>query len=123
MHFHGNGEDIAGQGWLFHAMRQAGIGVYAIEWATTPYRDDILGPLGGVFHGTVVDVRAGHQFVLAEAYWVPPEGQPLGPMALQITCHPDPGGCKLHVRQDGCERRAVAPLLRGGVCRLADLCL
>lgn len=32
MHFHGNGEDVAGQGWLFDAMRKVGIGVYAIEY-------------------------------------------------------------------------------------------
>ena len=78
-------------------------GVYAIEWATTPFRDDLLGPLGGVFHGTVVDVRPGNQFLIANAYWIPPEGDPLGPMALQVTCHTDPGGCRLHVRQDGYE--------------------
>jgi len=101
-------------------------GVYAIEWTTTPYRDDILGPLGGVFHGTVVDVRAGQHFTVVEAYWVPPEGQPLGPMALQITCHPDPGGCKLHVRQDGCEpsprwRRYYAVVSRGWQISLTAL--
>jgi pimeloyl-ACP methyl ester carboxylesterase len=32
VHFHGNGEDIAGQGWLFYAMKQSGIGVYAVEY-------------------------------------------------------------------------------------------
>ena len=42
------------------------LGVYAIEWATTPYRDDVLGPLGGVFHGTIVDFRPGEQFLAAE---------------------------------------------------------
>jgi len=78
-------------------------GVFAVQWATTPYRDDLLGPLGGVFHGTVVDVRPGHQFLVADCWWVPPEGQPLGPMALQITCRPEGEGCALHVRQDGYE--------------------
>jgi uncharacterized protein YndB with AHSA1/START domain len=76
-------------------------GVYAIEWASTPFRDEILGPLGGVFHGTIVDVKPDRQFLVADAYWIPPEGEPLGPMALEITCSPDPGGCKLHVRQEG----------------------
>jgi uncharacterized protein YndB with AHSA1/START domain len=93
-------------------------GVYAIEWPTTPFRDDLLGPLGGVFHGTVVEVTRGEQFLVAEAYWVPPEGQPLGPMALHVGCEPDPGGCRLHVRQDGCEasprwRRYYAVVSRG----------
>jgi len=94
------------------------LGVYAIEWPTTPYRDDLLGPLGGVFYGTIVDIRHGEQFLVAEAYWVPPEGQALGPMALQVTCQPDPGGCRLHVQQDGCEpsprwRRYYAVVSRG----------
>ena len=78
-------------------------GVYAVEWTTTPYRDDVLGALGGVFHGTVVDVKPGKQFLVAECYWVPPEGNPIGPMSLQITCQDEAGECRLHVQQDGCE--------------------
>ena len=79
------------------------LGVYAIEWATTPYRDEVLGALGGVFHGTIVDVRPKAGFFVANAYWIPPQGEPIGPMALEITCNPDPAGCRLHVRQDGFE--------------------
>ncbi len=93
-------------------------GVYAVEWAPTPFRDDILGTLGGVFHGTVVEVRMGHQFLVADAYWVPPQGEPIGPMVFEITCRPDPAGCRLHVRQDGYEasprwRRYYAVVARG----------
>jgi uncharacterized protein YndB with AHSA1/START domain len=76
-------------------------GVYAVEWSPTSYRDDLLGSLGGVFHGTVVDVRPGRQFLVADAYWIPPEGEALGPMVLEVGCSPYPNGCKLHVRQDG----------------------
>ena len=76
-------------------------GVYAVEWATTPYRDEVLGPLGGVFHGTVVDVAPGKQLLVADAYWIPPEGEPLGPMALEVTFAPHADGCRLHIRQDG----------------------
>ncbi|MEO7191296.1 MAG: SRPBCC domain-containing protein [Vicinamibacterales bacterium] len=79
------------------------LGVYAIEWASTPYQDDLLGALGGVFHGTIVDLRMGQQFLVADSYWIPPQGQPIGPMALEIACMPDPAGCKLRVRQDGYE--------------------
>jgi pimeloyl-ACP methyl ester carboxylesterase len=32
VHFHGNGEDLAGQAWLVHRLRKAGIGVYAVEY-------------------------------------------------------------------------------------------
>jgi uncharacterized protein YndB with AHSA1/START domain len=79
-------------------------GVYAIEWATTRYSDDVLGALGGVFHGTVVDVTPGEQFYVADAYWIPPSGPPIGPMGLLVSCGDAPGGCRLSVRQDGYER-------------------
>lgn len=79
------------------------LGVYAVEWATTPFRDELLGPLGGIFYGTVVDVKPGRHFMVGDCFWVPPEGDPLGPMGLQVTCEADGTGCKLHVRQDGCE--------------------
>jgi len=78
-------------------------GVYAVEWPTTPYRDDVLGALGGVFHGTVVEVKPDRSFLVADAWWVPPDGEALGPMALEVRCDPDPAGCLLHVRQDGFE--------------------
>ena len=102
------------------------LGVYAIEWPRTPYRDDLLGTLGGVFHGTVVDVRPGETFLVADAYWIPPEGDPIGPMALQVDCAQDPGGCRLHVRQDGYEdsprwRRYYAVVSRGWQISLTAL--
>jgi hypothetical protein len=78
-------------------------GVYAIEWNTTSFRDELLGPLGGVLHGTVVDVKHNQQFLVADCWWVPPEGNAIGPMALQITCQAEGSGCTLSVRQDGCE--------------------
>jgi uncharacterized protein YndB with AHSA1/START domain len=101
-------------------------GVYAVEWATTPYRDDLLGALGGVLHGTVVDVRPGQRFLVADAWWVPPEGEPLGPMALEVSCHPESDGCRLHVRQEGYEpsprwRRYYAVASRGWQIALAAL--
>jgi uncharacterized protein YndB with AHSA1/START domain len=82
------------------------LGVFAVEWATTPYRDDVLGPLGGVLHGTVVDVRPGAQFLAADCWWIPPEGDPIGPMAIEISCETDPTGCKLVVKQTGYESSA-----------------
>jgi uncharacterized protein YndB with AHSA1/START domain len=101
-------------------------GVYAIEWTATPYRDDVLGPLGGVLHGTVVDVRPGRQFLVADCWWVPPEGDPLGPMALQVTCDAEADGCKLTVRQDGGEpsprwRRYYLTVTRGWQLSLTAL--
>jgi uncharacterized protein YndB with AHSA1/START domain len=77
------------------------LGVYAIQWQTTPYRDDLLGPLGGTFFGTIIDIRQGHEFQVADASWVPPEGDPLGPMTLHVHCVAEGAGCRLHVRQEG----------------------
>ncbi len=77
------------------------LGVYAIQWQTTPYRDDLLGPLGGTFFGTIIDIVDGSEFQVGDAQWVPPEGPPLGPMTLHVRCTAEGSGCRLHVRQEG----------------------
>jgi hypothetical protein len=64
------------------------LGAYAIQWCDTGLSDDVLGPLGGVFHGTVIDFQAGRGFFVADAYWLPPEGDPIGPLAMEVTCTP-----------------------------------
>lgn len=78
------------------------LGIYAIAWPTHGF-DDLIGPLGGTFYGVVIDVRPGREFFLADAYWLPPEGDPIGPMALHVTCEPGPGGTRLRVQQSGCD--------------------
>jgi uncharacterized protein YndB with AHSA1/START domain len=79
------------------------LGMYAIEWSPTDYRDEVLGRLGGAFHGTVMEYRAGSEFFVAEAFWSPPEGEPIGPMALDVRCSPQGGAhiTRLVVRQSG----------------------
>jgi uncharacterized protein YndB with AHSA1/START domain len=77
------------------------LGVYAIEWPATPDRDDILGRLGGTFYGVVMDHMAGREFFVADAYWLPPDGDPIGPMALNVSCAMDGPACRLRVRQSG----------------------
>ena len=62
------------------------LGIYAVEWDPTEFRDEILGPLGGVFYGTVMEFKPGRECFIGGAYWLPPEGEPIGPMALEITC-------------------------------------
>ena len=64
------------------------LGPYAIEWPPTDYRDDVLGRLGGVFRGTVMQFDAGRGFFVADAFWLPPDGDPIGPMALEVTLTP-----------------------------------
>lgn len=79
------------------------LGVYALEWATAVERDPLIGAFGGAFYGTVIDVRPGREFFLADVYWMPPEGDPVGPMALHVTCDPTATGTRLRVQQSGCD--------------------
>ena len=79
------------------------MGMYAIEWDSTPFQDEVLGRLGGTFHGTIIDYRPNGAFFVAEAYWQPPDGDPIGPMALEVRCRPHGNGrsTMLSVRQSG----------------------
>ncbi len=64
------------------------LGVFAVRWHDGGLTDDVLGPLGGIFHGMVIDFQAGRGFFVADAYWLPPDGDPIGPMAMEVTCTP-----------------------------------
>jgi uncharacterized protein YndB with AHSA1/START domain len=79
------------------------LGMYAIEWRSTDFKDDVLGRLGGAFHGTIIDYRPNAAFFLAEAFWQPPDGDPIGPMALEVHARPQGNGRQtmLTVRQSG----------------------
>jgi uncharacterized protein YndB with AHSA1/START domain len=79
------------------------LGIYAIEWASTEFKDEVLGRLGGAVHGTIVDYRPTAAFVLADVFWQPPDGDPLGPMALDVRARPHGNGRQtmLTVRQSG----------------------
>jgi uncharacterized protein YndB with AHSA1/START domain len=79
------------------------MGVFAIEWAPTPDEDEVLGRLGGIFHGTVMDYVPGRELFIGNAWWIPPEGEPIGPMALSVSCRMDGPACRLRVRQTGFE--------------------
>src|SRR5437588_8592833 len=83
------------------------LGPYAIEWKATDFRDEVLGRLGGVFRGTVMQFDAGQGFFVADCFWLPPDGDPIGPMALEVDCAPAgpdvASGTRLHVRQSGFE--------------------
>ena len=64
------------------------LGVYALEWLPSPDEDDLLGRLGGVYHGTVVEYQPERGFFVADSYWLPPDSDPVGPMSLEVTCTP-----------------------------------
>ena len=45
----------------------------------------MLGRLGGVFRGTVMQFDQNTGFFVADAFWLPPDGDPIGPMALEVS--------------------------------------
>lgn len=61
------------------------LGPYAVEW-TSEERDQILGRLGGVLRGTVMHVEPTRGFFVADVFWLPPNGAPIGPMAFEVAC-------------------------------------
>jgi activator of Hsp90 ATPase-like protein len=83
------------------------LGAYVVEWEPTEFRDEVLGRLGGVFRGTVMECEPGQGFFVADAYWLPPDGDPIGPMALRVTLHSETDGAtRLRVTQSGYEESA-----------------
>jgi len=64
------------------------LGPYVVEWAPTDFQDDVLGRLGGVLRGTVMQFDPGRGFFLADVFYLPPDGEPIGPMALEVTLTP-----------------------------------
>ena len=94
------------------------LGTYAVEWRSTNYRDDVLGSLGGAFHGTVMEYRAGAEMFVADAFWNPPDGDPLGPMAFEVRCAPDGPATRVTVRlsaeDDGPRWQRYFAVMRAG---------
>ena len=76
-------------------------GVYAVEWPPSSQRDEVLGRLGGVFHGIVLEFKPGKELFVADAWWLPPDGDALGPMAFEVRCAMDGPACRVTVVQSG----------------------
>jgi hypothetical protein len=74
---------------------------YVVQWPPTSFSDEVLGRLGGTLHGTVMDFQGGASFFLADVYYTPPQGAPIGPMALEIQARPleDGRSTELVIRQ------------------------
>lgn len=72
------------------------LGPYVLEWPASADSDDVLGRLGGIFRATVMNIEQNDHVFLADAFWLPPDGGPLGPFAMQITFTPTaaPDGVK-----------------------------
>jgi uncharacterized protein YndB with AHSA1/START domain len=83
------------------------LGPYVVQWEPTYFRDEILGRLGGVFRGVVMQIDPREGFFVADAFWLPPDGDPIGPMALEVTLAPEgAGSTRLRVTQNGFEESA-----------------
>jgi uncharacterized protein YndB with AHSA1/START domain len=82
------------------------LGPYAMAWAPTEFRDETLGRLGGVFRGTVMQYQPGHGFFVADVFFLPPDGDPIGPMAFEVTCTAEGAATLVHVSQRGFEEGA-----------------
>ena len=95
-------------------------GPFAVTWSSGADHDELLGQLGGTLHGTVMDYTPDRAVFVADVFWQPPASEPLGPMALEITCQPesDPGKTKVTVRQsasdDGPRWQRYFALTRNG---------
>ena len=74
---------------------------YVVQWPPTHFSDEVLGRLGGTLHGTMMDYCEGTSFFLADLYYTPPEGAPIGPMALEIQARAieDGRSTELSIRQ------------------------
>jgi len=80
------------------------LGPYVLEWPVSELRDEVLGPLGGVFRGTVMQFDSGVGFFVADLFWLPPEEDPIGPMALDVAVSEDAAGVtRLQLTQSGFE--------------------
>jgi uncharacterized protein YndB with AHSA1/START domain len=96
------------------------------EWAASVDADDLLGRLGGVFCGRVIEYLAGREAFIADAWWLPPDGDPIGPMALSVSCRMSGLACTLVVKQTGFEdtprwRRYYEVISGGWLTSLAAL--
>src|SRR5687767_2079065 len=80
-----------------------GLGSYAVGWPTQDWTDDVLGRLGVASRATVGEFKPGREFFVADAYSLPPDGEPIGPMALEASCTDLGGRAILRVRQSGWE--------------------
>ena len=79
------------------------LGPYVVEWEPTVDRDDLLGRLGGVLRGTVMQYTPNEGFFVADVFWLPPDGDPIGPMAIDVSLKAEDGKTRLRVTQTGFE--------------------
>jgi hypothetical protein len=62
------------------------LGPYALEWPPTGEQGNLFGGLSGVFRGTIMEFEPTRGFFVADAFWLPPDEDPIGPMAMTVSC-------------------------------------
>jgi uncharacterized protein YndB with AHSA1/START domain len=71
-----------------------------------PIRDEILGG-SAASGGTVMQFQPNEGFFVADGFWLPPDGDPIGPMALEVTCtaigQNRSAATRVRVTQTGCD--------------------
>ncbi len=86
------------------------LGPFVVEWPATDFYDETLGRLGGVLRGTVMQFDGDRGFFVADLFWLPPDGEPIGPMAFEVNCTPatdvSEPATDLQVTQTGFEESA-----------------
>ena len=87
------------------------LGPYAIEWTPTDFRDEVLGRLGGVFRGTVMQFDAGtrlfrRRLLLAAARRRSDRSDGARRSNARWPARIVASGTRLHVRQSGFEESA-----------------
>ena len=90
------------------------LGTYAIEWRPPTSRTKCSAVSAAPFTARSSTTAPGAFFV-ADAFWQPPEGDPIGPMALEVQCRPHGNGrptMSVTVGRAARARAALAALLR-----------
>lgn len=62
------------------------LGPYVLERAPFDPRDDLFGRQGGVLRGIVLQFEPTRGFFVADVFWLPPDTNPVGPTALDVSC-------------------------------------
>ena len=103
------------------------MGVFAVEWAADrPTPTTCSGAWAASFTARVMEYLPGRELFVADAWWLPPDGDPIGPMALEVSCRMSGPVCRLQVKQTGFEdtprwRRYYAVIASGWRSSLAAL--
>ena len=85
------------------------LGPFVVEWPTGRVpRRGAGASWAACFAARSCTSSEGRGFFVADAYWLPPDGNPIGPMALEVACSAEDcgdgqAGTRVRVTQNGFE--------------------